>query len=57
MGPHRVWIRRQQEGGLAMSRSLGDHKLMKVGVIPDPEITKVRSTPCRPRSWANLSLL
>merc|ERR1711988_1890358 len=45
MGPNRVWIRRQEEGGLAMSRSLGDHKLVKVGVIPDPEISKHQVRP------------
>lgn len=41
MGPSRAWVRRQQEGGLAMSRSLGDHRLKKVGVISDPEFKRV----------------
>eukprot|EP01050_Picozoa_sp_SAG11_P006755 SAG11_NODE_538_length_8664_cov_5.830590_8_plen_114_part_00 len=33
------------QGGLAMSRSLGDHKLVKVGVIPDPEISRHQVRP------------
>jgi hypothetical protein len=28
-----------------------------VSLLPDPNCTKVRTTPCRPRSWANFSLL
>ncbi len=40
MGPHRVWVRKQQEGGLAMARSLGDLRLQRVGVIADPEIKR-----------------
>eukprot|EP00730_Choanoeca_flexa_P016755 TRINITY_DN7980_c0_g1_i4.p1 TRINITY_DN7980_c0_g1~~TRINITY_DN7980_c0_g1_i4.p1 ORF type:complete len:578 (+),score=90.05 TRINITY_DN7980_c0_g1_i4:1370-3103(+) len=37
-GPHRVWKRRQMEGGLALARSLGDTNLNSAGVIPDPEL-------------------
>ena len=40
MGPHRVWVRKQQEGGLAMARSLGDLRLQRVGVIADPEVKR-----------------
>lgn len=38
-GPMRVWKRRQQVGGLALSRSIGDTALTSAGVVSDPEIT------------------
>lgn len=41
MGPHRVWVRKQQEGGLAMARSLGDLRLQRVGVTDEPEIKRL----------------
>ncbi len=38
IGPYRVWARGGDYPGLAMSRSIGDLKGKKVGVIPDPGI-------------------
>jgi len=40
IGPARVWAVKQQVGGLAVSRAIGDTNLNCVGVIPTPEITK-----------------
>ncbi|EDQ85896.1 uncharacterized protein MONBRDRAFT_34068 [Monosiga brevicollis MX1] len=37
-GPARVWRRRQQEGGLALSRSVGDFHLFEAGVVAEPEL-------------------
>lgn len=39
-GPHRVWLRRQTDGGLAVSRSLGDTALEPAGVVPHPDVIK-----------------
>lgn len=39
-GPYRVFDSYGLSGGLAMSRSIGDHALEKAGVIADPEITE-----------------
>ena len=36
-GPYRVYDQYGIKGGLAMSRSIGDHELTKSGVIADPE--------------------
>merc|ERR1712146_804700 len=33
-----VWRRRQQEGGLALSRSVGDFHLFEAGVVAEPEL-------------------
>jgi len=38
VGPYRVWARGEDYPGLAMSRSIGDLKGKKIGVIPDPGI-------------------
>ncbi|EGD74058.1 phosphatase 2C [Salpingoeca rosetta] len=37
-GPMRVWKKRQQLGGLALSRSIGDTALATAGVIPVPDV-------------------
>jgi len=40
-GPARVWIDASMTlPGLAMARSIGDHLVKTVGVIPEPEVTK-----------------
>ncbi len=44
-GPHRVWLRRQVDGGLAISRSLGDTALEPAGVVPQPDVIKQTVTP------------
>lgn len=44
-GPHRVWRRRQVDGGLAISRSIGDTALESAGVVPQPDVLKVPVTP------------
>ena len=38
IGPYRVWAKGGDYPGLAMSRSIGDLKGKKIGVIPDPGI-------------------
>ena len=38
VGPFRVWAKGKDYPGLAMSRSIGDLKAKKVGVIPNPGI-------------------
>jgi serine/threonine protein phosphatase PrpC len=38
VGPFRVWVKGKDYPGLAMSRSIGDLKGKKIGVIPDPGI-------------------
>ena len=38
IGPYRVWAKNGDYPGLAMSRSIGDLKGKKIGVIPDPGI-------------------
>ena len=38
LGPYRVWAKGKDYPGLAMSRSIGDLKGKKIGVIPDPGI-------------------
>ena len=37
-GPYRVWCKNRNYPGLSMSRSLGDFKGKKCGIIPFPEI-------------------
>lgn len=44
VGPARVWAIKQQVGGLAVSRAIGDTNLNSVGVIPTPEIIKEKVT-------------
>ena len=44
-GPHRVWRRRQVDGGLAVSRSIGDTALESAGVVPKPDVIKQIVTP------------
>jgi hypothetical protein len=39
-GPARVWLKRGEGPGLAMSRSIGDHICSDVGVIATPVVTK-----------------
>jgi len=36
IGPYRVWKKKGNVPGLAMSRSIGDIIASEVGVIPDP---------------------
>ena len=43
-GPHRVWRRRQVDGGLAISRSIGDTALESAGVVPQPDVLKLPVT-------------
>jgi serine/threonine protein phosphatase PrpC len=38
VGPYRVFIKDQENPGLAMSRSIGDIEAKTVGVIPNPQI-------------------
>ena len=38
IGPERVWVKNEDNPGLAMSRSFGDEVAHKVGVIVSPEI-------------------
>ena len=38
VGPYRVFIKDQENPGLAMSRSIGDVEAKTVGVIPNPQI-------------------
>lgn len=38
IGPHRVWMKKKNCPGLAMSRALGDIAASKVGVVAIPEI-------------------
>ncbi|KAK3284115.1 hypothetical protein CYMTET_8219 [Cymbomonas tetramitiformis] len=38
VGPARVWAVKQQVGGLAVSRAIGDTNLNCAGVIPNPEV-------------------
>ena len=38
VGPFRVFVRNENHPGLAMSRSIGDLKGKRIGVIPDPGI-------------------
>ena len=45
-GPARVWIDANMTlPGLAMARSIGDHLVKTVGVIPEPEVTKYAVKP------------
>ncbi|CAI2383470.1 unnamed protein product [Moneuplotes crassus] len=43
-GPFRVFDQYGLDGGLAMSRSIGDHKLTKSGVIANPEFSEHKIT-------------
>ena len=45
LGPERVWIKPQQIGGLAVSRSFGDISYRCVGVNSDAEITYRKIVP------------
>jgi hypothetical protein len=36
MGPPRIWLKKQELPGLAMSRSFGDEVAASVGVIAEP---------------------
>ncbi len=38
VGPHRVWLKKENIPGLAMSRSMGDQLAASVGVIQEPGI-------------------
>jgi hypothetical protein len=38
MGPPRVWLKKQDIPGLAMTRSFGDEVAASVGVIAEPGI-------------------
>lgn len=44
VGPLRVYLGVQNIPGLAMSRSIGDKKVTEIGVIPDPDISKLYVT-------------
>jgi len=45
-GPPRVWRRAQVQGGLSVTRAIGDTALNSVGVTPEPEVSKHRVRPC-----------
>lgn len=45
IGPHRVWLQKQDMPGLAMSRSFGDDVATSVGVTSVPEVTRVELAP------------
>ena len=38
IGPYRVWNKKKEYPGLAMSRALGDFNGKNIGIIPDPKI-------------------
>jgi serine/threonine protein phosphatase PrpC len=38
VGPLRVWLPKEERPGLAMTRSIGDHIVRPIGVIPTPDI-------------------
>ena len=44
VGPARVWLKKEDMPGLAMSRSLGDRVAASVGCIAVPEILELRLT-------------
>ena len=44
IGPLRVWLKKEDIPGLAMTRSLGDSVAAKVGVIGKPEILEYQLT-------------
>lgn len=46
-GPPRVWLRKGEGPGLAMSRSLGDHICRSAGVIPTPEVNTFTMDPTK----------
>jgi len=46
MGPPRVWRKSQVDGGLAVTRAIGDTALRSVGVTPEPEVKKHRIRAC-----------
>ena len=41
LGPARVWKKKKDSPGLAMSRSLGDQVAAELGVISEPEILEI----------------
>lgn len=41
IGPERIWLQNSEIPGLAMSRSIGDTIAHNVGVISEPEITRI----------------
>jgi len=41
-GPYRVWMKKEQAPGLAMSRSLGDEVAQSCGVSPKPEVLQFK---------------
>jgi len=44
--PARIWLDKEcSKIGLAMTRSIGDHALKQVGVIPDPEVQEYELNP------------
>ena len=45
VGPFRVFIKGQEDPGLAMSRSIGDVEAKTVGVIPNPQIIEYEINP------------
>ena len=47
VGPSRVWLRKGEGPGLAMSRSIGDHVCKHIGVIATPEVLKFELDPKR----------
>ena len=45
VGPYRVFVKGQENPGLAMSRSIGDVEAKTVGVIPNPQIIEYEINP------------
>ena len=45
VGPPRIWVRKTNYPGLALSRSLGDSACKKIGVTADPEIKDFKLMP------------
>ena len=39
-GPQRIWLKNEEQPGLAMTRSIGDKIAHNIGVIEEPEIKK-----------------
>ena len=47
IGPYRVWLKKEDVPGLAMSRSFGDFIAKSVGVINEPEVFEIGIAECK----------
>jgi serine/threonine protein phosphatase PrpC len=47
IGPYRVWLKKEDVPGLAMSRSFGDFIAKSVGVINEPDVFEIAITECK----------